>query len=590
MDETLVRAPLGDNPQPKKTAKSGRAPRVAAVTLGALVVVGLGGYAAGYFMAGDKLPKQASIGGVAIGGLDREAAIAKLTAELQAKAEAPILATVNGEKLEVDPAEAGLSIDYAKGVDAAGAGKSFNPRHIWTVLTGGSAQDPIIAVDEERLKATAAEIASDHDQKAKDATVAVKDGKVVTGKAADSVTLDQTAVPDQLQSAYLGPDPVALTAEVAEPDITDAEAATAVKDLAEPAVAGPITLKAGQAGQFKVTPAMIGQALSFAPKDGALAMSLDQAKLHEAAADELKKVELKKPKDATVKIEGGKPVIVPAVNGTAISKESLGKSVESVLAKTGDARTADVELTGAKAKFSTEDAKKLGIKEVTGEFTVPFPYAEYRNVNIGRAAELINGTLLKPNEIFSYNKVVGERTYERGFVDGGVIQGGRLKEEVGGGVSQGATTTYNAMFFAGLKDIEHQPHSLYYERYPAGREATVFWGSIDMKFQNDTPYGVLVQAIRKKGSPGVPGAMTVRMWSTKIYDIKTAPAKKSNFTYGITRYDPAPGCVENFETPGFKADYYRAFLKGGKEVKREQFSWTYSHGDRIVCGKDPNKD
>ena len=106
---------------------------------------------------------------------------------------------------------------------------------------------------------------------------------------------------------------------------------------------------------------------------------------------------------------------------------------------------------------------------MSGEFTTSFPYAEYRNINIGRAAELINNTLLKPGETFSLNRIVGERTAANGFTEGYVIKGG-IEKDLGGGVSQSATTTFNAMFFAGLKDIQHRPHTLYINRYPAGRE------------------------------------------------------------------------------------------------------------------------
>ena len=93
----------------------------------------------------------------------------------------------------------------------------------------------------------------------------------------------------------------------------------------------------------------------------------------------------------------------------------------------------------------------------------------------GRAAELVNGTLLKPGEEFSLNEVVGERTAENGFTKGFIISDGVFKEDLGGGVSQVATTTFNAMFFAGLEDVEHKPHSFYIDRYPVGREATVAW-------------------------------------------------------------------------------------------------------------------
>src|SRR5690606_7531671 len=143
-----------------------------------------------------------------------------------------------------------------------------------------------------------------------------------------------------------------------------------------------------------------------------------------------------------------------------------------------------------------------------------FPYAEYRNTNIGRAAELINGTLLEPGDTFSLNGEVGERTEENGFVAGSMLSGGKFKAELRGGVSQSATTTYNAMFFAGLEDIEHQPHTLYIDRYPAGREATVAWPTLDLKFRNNTDYGVLVQTVFKRATPDSRGSLTVKMWST----------------------------------------------------------------------------
>ena len=266
-----------------------------------------------------------------------------------------------------------------------------------------------------------------------------------------------------------------------------------------------MTLKAGAAGSFKVTPSMIGDSITFVAADGTLKPQLDAEKLRKEAEDAVSKVELKKPKNATVRLVDGKPKVIAAVNGTTLSAANLAAAVEPVLTKTGKERTGDVELTGAKASFSTEDAEKLGITKVTGQFTTQFPYATYRNVNIGRAAELINNTVLKPGDTFSLNGIVGERTAKNGFVEGYIIQGGKFKKELGGGVSQSATTTYNAMFFAGLKDIQHQPHTLYIDRYPPGREATVAWPTLDLKFQNNTKYGVLVQAYVKKATPSSQG-------------------------------------------------------------------------------------
>ena len=115
--------------------------------------------------------------------------------------------------------------------------------------------------------------------------------------------------------------------------------------------------------------------------------------------------------------------------------------------------------------------------ELVSEYTTFYP-SDFppRLTNIHRAADLMDDTLVLPGKTFSMNKEVGERTGARGFAQGYVISGGKLQVDFGGGVSQLATTTFNAMFFAGLEDVEHHPHSFYISRYPEGREATVAWG------------------------------------------------------------------------------------------------------------------
>jgi hypothetical protein len=100
--------------------------------------------------------------------------------------------------------------------------------------------------------------------------------------------------------------------------------------------------------------------------------------------------------------------------------------------------------------------------------------------NIQRGAEIIDGTIVGPGERFSLNDVLGRRTIERGFVEAPQIYAGRLEDAVGGGVSQIATTTYNAAFFAGVQIVTHQPHEFYISRYPMGREATVSWGGPEL--------------------------------------------------------------------------------------------------------------
>ena len=256
-----------------------------------------------------------------------------------------------------------------------------------------------------------------------------------------------------------------------------------------------------------------------------------------------------------------------------------------VLTKSGSERTITVDSVAAQPELTTAEVRELGIKERVSTFTTNFPHADYRNVNLGRAAELVDGTLLEPGETFSLNETVGERTAENGFAKGFIIADGVYREDFGGGVSQVATTTFNAAFFAGLEDVEHKPHSFYIDRYPVGREATVAWGAVDLKFKNTTPYGVLIKAHLDRSTPSTQGAMTVSMWSTKYWDIKATQSGRYNTTPPKTRYLDGPECVPNEGYSGFDIDVHRLFYRAGssKLHHRETMHTRYTPSDTVIC-------
>ena len=132
-----------------------------------------------------------------------------------------------------------------------------------------------------------------------------------------------------------------------------------------------------------------------------------------------------------------------------------------------------------------------------GQFTTFHPCCESRVTNIHLMSDTIDGMVVAPGQTFSINATVGERTSGKGYVPAPAIIGGEVyccdhPANIGGGVSQVATTLYNAVFFAGLEDVFHQPHSLYISRYPMGREATLGWTAPDLVFRNDTSTPVTI--------------------------------------------------------------------------------------------------
>jgi vancomycin resistance protein YoaR len=113
--------------------------------------------------------------------------------------------------------------------------------------------------------------------------------------------------------------------------------------------------------------------------------------------------------------------------------------------------------------------------------------------NVHLMADFIDGTVIRPGEVFSFNKVVGPRTAERGFLEGQEIIGSLVLPSIGGGVCQTATTLFNDAFEAGLPILARINHNLYLAHYPLGRDATVSWGGPDFQFRNDLKHGILIK-------------------------------------------------------------------------------------------------
>ncbi|WP_425309917.1 VanW family protein [Ammonicoccus fulvus] len=566
--------------QPEAERRPRRGGRVAVIA-GVVVLVLLGAaYVAGYVMSGDRLPRNASVAGIELGGLSSSEAEQKLVADYGPRVTAPITVTLDEQPHEVLPAEAGLSVDYAATVQSSGVGKSWHPAHIWRVLTGGGPVDPVVLTDEAALNAAVTKLAEEVDRPAVDATVEFEDAEVKRTPAEQALAVDREQVDRELRRAFPDTDQVSGTVNKVDPAITDADVDEAIKSYATPALSGPIKVDTGE-GVFDVTPAMIGNASTFVVEDGALKGRTDAGRLFENAKPALDKLNFKKAKNASYKMEGGGLVVVPSVDGAELKREDFEKVVMPALLTTE--RSVKAELTNSRAKFTTEEAEKQKPKEVIGEFTTYYPHAAYRNTNLGLAARRINGNTIAVGDVFSLDRALGPRTASSGYVDGWVVAGSRLKKENAGGISQSATTVFNAGWFAGLEDVEHQPHTMYFDRYPAGRESTIYSGHIDVKFRNTTDNAIYVQASQSNSSAGSRGSITVRIWGTKKWDIESPTPTKSGFYNGRTITDSGSSCNPQSASPGFTARYYRLFKVNGQVVKREDKTWKYNATDEIKC-------
>lgn len=191
-----------------------------------------------------------------------------------------------------------------------------------------------------------------------------------------------------------------------------------------------------------------------------------------------------------------------------------------------------------------------------------------RSKNIAIAAQKINGTILKPGEVFSYNNVVGPRTYENGFKDAGVYTATGLENGVGGGICQVSSTLYGAQLMADLKTVSRTNHSYTISYLPSGQDATVSYGTIDYKFMNDKPFPIKIECFASGG------VLTVNILGVKddsYYDIKL-----TNKIVGST----SPETIER-EVDDLAEGEERVVQTGQNGVTVETFKNYYKDGQFI---------
>lgn len=543
-------------------------------------------YVAGYFYTGTRLAAETTIAQVDVGGKTPDDAVQALEAGVEVRVAQP-LSVVSGEQtFELSPDEIGLTLNAEESVAAAGGRRSWDPRVMLDQLFGGTDHPPVIDIDDGALEAAVNQIAEAIDQPVVEALIEFPEATPTAREPEAGLELSRDQAAEAIAGAYLmTSEPIELTPETVDPQVDSDGLAEAMTNIAVPAMSAPVTINvADMSADLPVT--AYAPALRVEVIDGELQAVIDPEALAEPLSDAATGIG-NQAQDAQIAIVNGRPQITASETGIGLDAEVMAAELIDVITESGEQRAVTVEATVVEPDFTTEDAEALGIKERVSTFTTNYPHADYRNINQGRAAEILNNTLIKPGETFSFNDTVGERTVANGFTSGIVINQGVFREELGGGVSQVVTTTYNAAFFAGLEDVEHHPHAFYIDRYPVGREATVYYGSLDLRFRNPFDTGIVIRAFINPSSPGAQGSMTVEMWGTTVYDIEAGESERRNFRTPGTRYDNTAQCVSQSPATGFDIDIYRHFYQNGQRIRTETTTANYQAADRVICGPEP---
>lgn len=291
------------------------------------------------------------------------------------------------------------------------------------------------------------------------------------------------------------------------------------------------------------------------------------------------------PKDAYFELEPFK--IYPEVNGIDL-QIGLEEAKKQILAEEKEEYRFLLNITPAQKTI--KDLGTEAFPYLISSFTTKYDASNVnRSKNLAIAAEKINGVVLMPEETFSFNKVVGKRTVEEGYKDAKIYVDGGVTEGLAGGICQISSTLYNAVLLANLDIVERKNHSFTTSYVPAGRDATVVYGTIDFQFKNSRNYPIKIEA---SVSGGIAEFKIYGIAEETEYEVKIIPKTTQSIPY-TTEYIQdatlAPGqqIIVQAGHSGYKVTTYKELRQNGKVVSRELLSNDTYKAMKAIIRKAP---
>jgi len=439
-------------------------------------------------------------------------------------------------------------------------------------ITGQSANEVPLRAQYRKgaLAGWVAEVSDNVDRPERDAAVLVRGTDFTVNPAEDGRVLDRTALTATV-SGDLSSVPAAITLPLrAKGPALSTEAARQ-----QVAQAGEIIRRGTNVVVDDVEAALppedVARAMRFTPEGLRMAASeLRQPLLVAYPAGSVV------PRPARYDIRGKRAVVVPSKSGRLVDARRVADGL------IGEDRPVESAFADVTPVFTTEKARSLGIREEVGSYTTPYSPGEARVTNIRRASKILNGTIIPAGRSLSLNAVLGRRTEARGFVAAPMVADGLYVDAVGGGVSQMATTLFNAAFFAGFELNEHTAHQLYIYRYPEGREATLSWPTPDLKITNNWDAAALVRVTNAADS------ITIALYSTSFdRKVESETSERFEFTKPVERRVTSPDVNEgevlySEGSEGFSVRITRKVFKGSELVSDDVFTTVYLAPPKVI--------
>ena len=486
--------------------------RVALIVGGLLLLAALVGYA--FAGSSATLAEGTEIAGVDVGGLS----VAKATRELESRANAvartPVTFVVAGQRFDVSAAQLGVEADWRGAVRAAADdGDGFGPVRGFRrlhVRFFGAEVDPGVSVFRSALAFKLDQIAARVDTPHAEASLR-RSGlriEVVPGHAGVRLQREAAAEAIVRSLAALERGPAVKLPVVTDPPKVTAATLQPAARKARTALSHHVHLVHRQRG-WNLPRWRIAKLLSL-PRDGGTEVAIAGPAAEAYLAQLARRVE-RKPVDARFAVYADGVRVVPSRPGVALDVPATTRALTAAaFSPVAANRTATVVVRDAQPQRTTAEAKAMGITRVVSSYTTTYGGTPGRLHNVQLVSRLIDDTLIAPGAVFSFNGQTGERTAEKGFEEAPVIINGELQSGLGGGVCQVSTTVFNAAFEAGLPIEQRTNHALYISHYPLGRDATVNFPDLDLKFRNDTRHWLLLRSFVGSGS------LTVNLYGTPV--------------------------------------------------------------------------
>ncbi|KKO78728.1 hypothetical protein WU85_06045 [Corynebacterium striatum] len=543
------------------------------VIVGLLLIVGIA-YTWDVIANQGKVPRATSVGGVDISSMERTAAVEKLERELGDVETKPVNVTSGEKSSQLVPAESGLTLNYQKAVDGI-PDASYNPVTRLFSFVKATKEIPVaVDIDDTALDGALERVKNELSFAPKDGMLELNNGQLKVTKP----VLGQTVEPDDLKNSitenWLDPVGVEVEPVEVEPAINDDAIEAMRTGEAAKALDNPLTINGENNVAGTLRKDEIAQFVSIEAKDGKLELKVDTPKAQQLFSERMDGASVPG-ENAKIAFNGGRMVVTPSVDGSVIDWEKTLKDFDKRVK--GDERTWDADYKPDPAEYTTEMAEKATFNDTVSEFSTG-GFSGASGENIRRVAAQVDGAVVNPGETFSLNGYTGPRGTAQGYVESGIIINGHSGTAVGGGISQFATTLYNAAYFAGFEDVAHTPHSYYISRYPAGREATVYEGSIDLQFKNTTNTPVRIETSFGGGK------ITVRFKGVKTYNVESVNNGRWATTQP-TRMSVGENCSPSSGAPGFTTSDTRIIKDlSGREISRETTTTVYDPQPIVSCG------